>query len=1407
MRVIVYIVGLGALLMAGLLSEAGAQSAGYAFKRLTTTKGLSNNQVNCITRDSRGFLWVGTMSGLNRYDGYSFRVFRHSPSDSTSIPNNYVNRIFEDPFGRMWVSTRRGYAVYDPVTEQFYRQLPPLLQAMGLPATTLTDIRKDRRGNYWLLTTAGLYRYRSATKRTEPVRHRPTDSGTPADDSLTALHEDHRGNIWLVHRSGLLEKLNPQTHRVVYRTDGLLNMTRNDRHDYRLFIDTDNDLWLYANDDAQGVFFLDSRTNQLTHLQRNRPGQTTGPGGVNQAKTVLGTVSLNNNLVRDITQDERGLIWIGTDHGGINLIDKKNGTIRYLLHAATDETTIGQNSIYDFHRDADGIIWVGTFKQGISYYHENSLRFPLYRHRVANANSLSHDDVNHFVEDKKGNLWIGTNGGGLSYFDRAANRFTPSAAFAKAAGPNSVVVSLLLDHEQTLWVGTYQGGLYALRGSQVTTYRHDGKPGSLSNNNIWELFEDHQHTLWIGTLGGGLDRFDRQQRRFYRQWSGDSRFNHSNYISSIVEDRAGNLWVGTSSGINIRNGKTGQFRRYYNHNNDPKGLSNNNIISLLEDSQGIIWVGTFDGLNRFDPRTETFQAFRLEDGLPDNAIQTIVEDASHAIWLGTPNGISQLTIGRNGAGEPTYRFKNYDESDGLPSRAFNQHAALRTSRGELIFGGANGFTLFRPETLKPSTIRPSVVLTDFEVFNNSVRPGQEVDGSVPLTQSISSSNAITLTHRQNVFSIGFAALNFLNPEKVRYQYKLDGFNDHWLTADSRVRKATFTNLNPGDYVFRVRVADNDSDWNESSIRLRIRVLPPFWRSPVAYELYGLLVVALLLLARWVLLERARLNFQIEQDRQYARQMREVDEMKTRFFTNVSHEFRTPLTLIISPLQQLIYDDNDTGRQRQLQLIFRNAKRLLNLVNQLLDFRKMEVQGLTLRPTRQDIVAFSREIFYSFSDLSERKHISFMFDANVAELDAVFDQDKVERILFNLLSNAFKFTPEQGHVALTLHYPAGAEADAPPTADVEPWLMIRVTDTGIGIAPAQQEKIFERFFQSDLPGTLINQGSGIGLAITKEFVQLHGGTLSVQSEPNQGSTFTVRLPLRTEADFRVLNQPVQESAEPTEAVYVPLPDTGQPAKNGVKKPVILLVEDNEDFRFYLKDNLSRQYTLLEAANGREGWNLVQAHRPDLVVSDVMMPEMDGIALCRRIKADRHTAHIPVLLLTARSAEEQRLEGFETGASDYITKPFNAQLLHARIGNLIAQQNLLKKALQPPVDITPGEITITSLDDKLIQKALAIVEKNMANADFSVEELSHEMNMSRVHLYKKLLALTDKSPIEFIRIIRLRRAAQLLGKSQLTVAEVAYEVGFNSPKNFAKYFKQEYGMIPSQFAAEKQKAATA
>jgi signal transduction histidine kinase/DNA-binding response OmpR family regulator len=582
----------------------------------------------------------------------------------------------------------------------------------------------------------------------------------------------------------------------------------------------------------------------------------------------------------------------------------------------------------------------------------------------------------------------------------------------------------------------------------------------------------------------------------------------------------------------------------------------------------------------------------------------------------------------------------------------------------------------------------------------------------------------------------------------------------------------------------VKAANNDGIWNENPTSLQITVLPPFWRSHTAFVLYAMATLCALLLARWLVLYNERINFQIQKERETAHRLHELDMIKIKFFTNVSHEFRTPLTLILTPLEKMLRNASEGDQKKQIQLIHRNARRLLNLVNQLLDFRRMEVQEIRLNTSEGDIIRFIRDVFYSFSDLSEKNNIQFSFETAVPQLETLFDQDKLEKILFNLLSNAFKFTPENGAVSVRLDTRQHGETS---------FLEIKVEDTGIGIALDKQERIFERFFQDDLPTSMVNQGSGIGLSITREFVRIHGGTIRVESEPGAGSCFTVLLPV-TELKYARGG----EALEPAR-ITTGLQKSEKPALyHPQKKPVLLLVEDNEDFRFYLKDNLKLQYVIKEARNGKEGLETALTAMPDLIVSDIMMPEMNGIELCRKLKADSRTSHIPVVMLTARSADEQKIEGFAAGANDYVSKPFNFEILQSRIKNLIAQRDVLQKNVHRHIDVKTADVQITSLDEKLIAKAVQIVEANIGEADFSVEKFSRELGMSRVHLYKKLLSLTGKSPIEFIRTIRLQRAAQLLEKSQLSVSEIAYQVGFNNPKYFSKYFKDEFNMLPSAYA---------
>jgi signal transduction histidine kinase/DNA-binding response OmpR family regulator len=892
-------------------------------------------------------------------------------------------------------------------------------------------------------------------------------------------------------------------------------------------------------------------------------------------------------------------------------------------------------------------------------------------------------------------------------------------------------------------------------------------------------------------LSGGLDLFDQRTQTFSHYRSGEPSSIQSNYVAAITEDKKGNLWIGTASGIDVLDRGMGRFIHYGSEQQN-SGLSSNHILDIRQDSKGRIWVGTAGGLNLFDEEAKTFKVFTTDDGLPHNTVLTILEDDRGELWMSTSNGLSHLVVSNDSVGAENYSFRDYGEADGLQGKQFNENAAYRTRSNELIFGGADGFNIFKPGQLGLNRSLPNIVFTDFLLLDKKIHAEESIDGTVILPKSITESTEITLPPDKNVFSIEFAALNFFHPENSKYKYRLEGFDDDWISADSRSRKVTFTNLDPGDYVFHVKAANNDGFWNDTGASIKITVLPPFWKTRTALVLYFMAIILGLLVTRRLIQQREQLKFAIEQERQEAMRMHELDMMKIKFFTNVSHEFRTPLTLILTPLEKMLRQTKDDEQQSQFQLIQRNAKRLLNLVNQLLDFRKLEVQEIRLNSSEGDIIHFIKETVFSFSDLSEKKDVRLDFRSSITSLETIFDQDKLEKILFNLLSNAFKFTSEHGAISVDVdQYQTGEQN----------WLRIKVQDSGIGIPRDKQDRIFERFFQNDLPGSIVNQGSGIGLSITKEFVKVHGGTIAVESELGKGSCFIVTLPLSEVLGH--VEKTSLENIEPGETVLQEIALEENVPSIGGDRPVLLLVEDNEDFRFYLKDNLKLDYRVLEAKNGKEGWTKTLENLPDLIVSDVMMPEMNGMELCRKIKSDQRVSHIPVILLTARAAEEQKLEGYHTGADDYITKPFNFEILVSRIHNLIYQRQKLHSAFPNKLAVQASELTITPLDEKFIQNAVRCVEENVSNADFSVEDLGRQLGISRAHMYKKIVSLTGKSPLEFIRTIRLQQAAQLLEKSQLTVAEIAYQVGFNNPKYFARYFKEAYNVLPSAYAAGKRK----
>jgi ligand-binding sensor domain-containing protein len=695
-----------------------AQPATMQFQRLDMSHGLSHHMVNDIYKDRQGFMWFATSSGLNRYDGYSVRVFRNIPADTSSLLVDDVRQVFEGPDDQLWILTNAGNAVYDFRTERFQRNTSAILRKLKVARGLITSITTDRAGNFWFVHyNQGIFRYDSKAKTTSRLFPVAGDSTTIRNAQLSALSEDHDGNMWVVHQDGLLEKIDKQTLKVVYRNHTIRSRFQAQPYEYKIFADRDGDVWVF-NDRNFGCFVLHPQTGKIENFNSTS------------------SVKLSSNIVKEIVQDDNGLIWIGTDHGGVNIFDKTTSSIRYVLNDEDDHKSISENSVQSLYKDRDGIIWIGSYNYGVSYYHPNIFRFRLYTHHRNKPRALPFNDINAFAEDKKGNIWIGTDGGGLIRFDPETNTFEQFVN--KPGDPNSlsndVIVSLYIDKEDILWIGTYYGGLNRFDGKKFTRYKHDpANLRSLGDDNVWEIMEDSQNNLWIGTLKRGVDVFDRKKNEFIHYSAGSPNSIHTNYVDALLEDREGNIWVGTGYGLEVLDKQSGRFVHYLNDLNNEKSISNNGVLCLLQDSRGMIWIGTLGGLNLYEPATRTFKTFLEKDGLHHNTILSLVEDDKGSIWMSTPKGLTQLTVNPN----EKVSFVNYDQADGLMNGAFHENAALKISSGELLFGGSNGFNIFDPAKVVFGEGKSKVILTDFQLFNRTAKIGEEVNGDVILDRAIS----------------------------------------------------------------------------------------------------------------------------------------------------------------------------------------------------------------------------------------------------------------------------------------------------------------------------------------------------------------------------------------------------------------------------------------------------------------------------------------------------------------------------------------------------------------------------------------------------------------------------------------------------------------------------------------------
>ncbi|MHA4806831.1 hybrid sensor histidine kinase/response regulator transcription factor [Flavitalea flava] len=1347
---------------------ASAQDPHINFTSLTSRDGLLSNSVNAILKDRYGLMWFATDDGLNKFDGTNFTVYRRQPGDSSSLRANEILALHEDKSGNLWIATSGGaVSIYDRKMDNFINY--PLNGSTPgfLPNAVVRGICSDYQGKIWIAQFESPFVLDPATGHVLRVDLAPYADASSSKMALNCIFEDSHHSMWIGTDKGLFLYL---------RSTGTFRQFRHDSSDRSSL---PNDEVRALGEDRSGHLWVGTDEG----LCMMRPGES---GFVRYKEMDVSNEVLGHQTINAIAADRDGILWVATMRGLHAINPQKGHSVCYMpdeenLHSLTSQAV---RSIYI---DKDGIYWFGTYQGGINKYDKNLNLFNIKLSETFHYNNSGSVVVTSFAGRADGNVWVGTDGAGLYIFDRKTELLRPFDIRINGKIASSLsVLSLAKARDNKLYVGTFGHGLIIL--DPATGKMRDLPMGTgkneLNGRDIYCIREDSHGQIWVGTNGQGVNvlKDGRVVARYTPapKAANDVLMPVNGYIRAIEEDKEGNIWIGShGGGLAVYYPNTGGFEVY--KQND-KQLPNDKIHSLLLDSKGKMWIGTYGGgLSVFDKKTGQFTNFSEKDGLQNTTIYQVLEDAQGKIWVSTNTGVSSFDPG-------TKTFHNYTHYNGLQDDNFVHGAGIRLSDGELFFGGHQGFNFFNPAVLTTNRNVPAVIVTDLRIANKTVTPGK---GS-PIREQISAASEIRLDYRQN-FALSFVALNYTIPKQNHYAYKLDGFDKDW-NHTGPMNTAYYTNLDPGEYVFHVKASNNDGVWSTGDTSIKIYVRPPFWLTIYAYIFYVLAACSLLLYSRHRGITKLRRKFALEQERFEVRRVQEIDRLKLKFLTNLSHEFRTPISLIMGPVDQLLSTQTDRRAQDKLNMVKRNARRLLNLVNQLLDFRKMEDQELRLHLSEGEFVTFVEDICQSFTDLSERKHITFAFESESEGLYVLFDRDKIERILFNLLSNAFKFTLEGGTVRLSLK-----EQES---EDDRKWVSVMVTDTGIGIPEDKKERIFDRFFQSPSANAILNQGSGIGLSITKEFVKMHGGTIEVDSEPGRGSIFTIRLPLATASGPAKELMPSPEAPGIPDSVSAGNMQTevsGNGADSGLLMPVILLVEDNEDFRFYLKENLRHQYKVLEAADGKEGWQKALSNHPHLIVSDVSMPFMDGITLTRKLKADKRTNHIPVVLLTALTGEGQQLTGLGTGANDYITKPFNFEVLNARIKNLLELRNTLKTTFTRRIKVDTPEVKMESDDEKLLRKVAGYIEENLTNPQLSVELLSREMGMSRSSLYSKLLEISGEKPVEYIRSYKLNKAAVLLEKSDMTIAEIAYQVGFSTPNYFARAFKAKFDLLPSAYAA--------
>jgi len=1448
-----YLLILGWMILSGILSHGygSVLKSNLRFQYLTTDEGLAQNTVDCIFQDSYGFMWFGTWNGLCRYDGYNFRTFQKRNSEK-SLPDNFVRAIAEDKARNLWVGTSSGVIIYNLEKDTFY--LPENLRT-ALDKTAVTSLVTDQTGGLWIAGEKGILFYVSTTKvdKAEELSFLKIDTEILHRADVNTVCVLKNGRVIIGTGVGLFELESGKLEKLSFFNNLSAQLENvNIRCIYESsngdwWFGTEIGLYWYKQTEKQLTFFTtqSNSNNSLDHaivmaIAEDSAGNIlVGTlGGVNflnpktaEITCISGRLdereTLNNKFVNSLYTDRDGNVWIGTEKGGVNKYSMFQKPFYSLRYHPDDANSLSNNTINSILSE-DDILWIGTAGGGLNRLDQRTGKFDHFTQSPNNPKGICSNFISSICITPDKQLWVSSWGNGMGRMI-SENTKTFRNYLNEPGNPTSLVSSFVSgiypDNRGFFVVGT-SGGVDLFDPKTEEFFHFQQKlDQNVETPAVGCILKDRRDFYWIGSRKGlfhipakllvpTTEMLESKDYDFFTTAAGDSLSLPGNYVISLLEDHLGAIWIGTygngiCKAVTAEDGKI-QFQTYTTSD----GLCNDVIYAMEEDRNGNIWISTDNGLSKFNPESHAFQNFYTKDGLLNDQFY----------W--TSSDVDQ--------------------------------------RGNLYFGGVNGLNYFNPEKIEFYPRLPKVVFTDFQVFNQSVRIGQKSHGKVILEKTIAETKSIELSYKDNVFSIEFSALDYFLPDKVIYSYKMEGVDQTWVTVKEDRRFATYTNLSGGEYRFQVKAANSDGIWSAEPTVLYIIINPPFWQTNW-FRFIAVLALAFSVMAyiryrtRYLHEQKRKLEIQVrerttqiqeqkeklqeqsevlqlsnreladhqiliegqkielEKQNQLIAQQRDevielnkkvslINQLRLRFFTNISHEFRTPLTLILDPLESLMKTmEGDQQASKTLKLINRNAQRLLHLINQLMNFRRIETGKIELRVVNGDFSGFLKEIFDSFQDLANHQNINYSFRLETNSQNNWFDPEKLENVFYNLLSNAFKFTPLGGSISMKVKFhPTSQNITELPC----PFVQVDISDTGKGVAPEHLPFLFDRFYQADSTMDNRQKGSGIGLALTQELIQAMHGKIAVKSELNQGSTFTVLLPYcredfaENELDLNpsvsTINLKSKVDVISEEILQTESFDNSELQQADKSKSLILIVEDNYDLRNFILHSMRSDYRVMGAENGKEGFELARKYTPDLIISDVMMPVMDGLELCSRLKKELHTCHIPVILLTAKVMIEHWIEGLETGADDYIPKPFNLKVLQLKINNLIESRRKLRQLFSMGEKPSPEESTTNLIDQQFIERAYTVVEKHIQESELSVDQFAREMMVSKSLLFKKIKAITGYSIVDFVNMHKLRKAAARLSIDPgINISDVAFEVGFNDPKYFSRVFRKVYGVSPSEY----------